>query len=61
MAKPITCRFFVGGRPLDELTEQERSDLGARLVGRMGERLNDYFGRDPEAYARAVKTLGANT
>ena len=58
--KPITVRLFVpdgsgGYRNHDDLTPDEQRDFGRRLVGRMGEALNDYFSAYPEAYRAACR------
>lgn len=49
----ITCRGFVGDRPVDDMTAEERAELGARLTARMGRATEDRFTAAPEEYAKA--------
>ena len=59
MAKQkIICRGWVpdgagGWRSVEEdLTPEERADLGRKLVQRMGQALNDHFSAHPDEYRR---------
>ena len=47
-------RVFVGDRPIETLTPQEREAFRRRTVKRMGDSLNEHFSRHPEEYARIV-------
>ena len=47
-------RVFVGDRPIETLTPQEREAFCRRTVKRMGDSLNNHFSRHPEEYARVV-------
>lgn len=49
----ITCRGFIGGRPVEDMTAEERAELGARLTTRMGRAMEDRFTAAPEEYAKA--------
>lgn len=48
--KPLKFRIFVGDRPIEELTEEEREIFSNKVVERMGNALNDYFSAHPEDY-----------
>lgn len=50
--KPFSYRFFVGDRPLDELTTEEQKEFGEKVTQRMGNALNDYFSQHPEEYKK---------
>ena len=47
-------RVFVGDKPIETLTPQEREAFRRRAVKRMGDSLNSHFSRHPEEYARIV-------
>ena len=47
-------KVFVGDRPIETLTPQEREAFRRRTVKRMGDSLNEHFSRHPEEYARIV-------
>jgi len=47
----LDFRIYVGGRPLEELTAEERAAFGDRAAERMGRALNDYFSRHIDEYA----------
>ena len=49
-------RVFVGDRPIETLTPQEREAFRRRTVKRMGDSLNAHFSRHPEEYARIVRS-----
>lgn len=53
----ITCRGFVGGRPVEDMTAEERAELGARLTARMGRAMEDRFTAAPEEYAKAKRVV----
>lgn len=44
----IKIRIFVGDRPLEELTPEEKSEYGKKAAQRMGEVFNRYFNEHPE-------------
>lgn len=51
----IVVRGFVpdgdgGYQPLENLTQEERSEFSKKLVNRMGESLNNWFSSHPEEY-----------
>ena len=53
----IICRCFVPDekgsyRRLEELTPEERAELGQRLVQRMGRALEEHYSTHPDDYAR---------
>ena len=48
-------RVFVGGRPLEDLTAEERTAFQRRTVQRMGDVLNSYFSRHPDVYVRVCE------
>lgn len=50
--KPLPFRIFVGGRPYEDLTQEERSEFSRKIVDRMGRTLNDYYNRHPEEYKK---------
>ena len=47
-------KVFVGDKPIETLTPQEREAFRRRTVKRMGDSLNAHFSRHPEEYARIV-------
>lgn len=49
----ITCRGFVGNRPVKTMTAEERAELGAMLTARMGRAMEERFTAAPEEYAKA--------
>ena len=61
MARELKCRGFVsdgnGGYRSGEndLTPEERKDLGARIVSRMGRALNDHYSAHPEEYRTLIE------
>lgn len=51
MAKTdLKARIFIGGRPLEDLSDDEREDFARAAARRMGETLNAWFGAHPEEY-----------
>ena len=60
----IICRGFVpdgagGYRSVEnDLTPEERRELGARIVQRMGRALNDHYSAHPEEYRRVCDAQG---
>lgn len=44
----IKIRIFIGDRPLEELTPEEKSKYGKKAAQRMGEVFNRYFNEHPE-------------
>lgn len=52
----LEYRIFVGERPIEELSNQEREEFSERVVERMGRALNDYFSCHPEEYIRWIKS-----
>ena len=49
----ITCSGFAGGRPVEDMTAENRAELGTRLTARMGRAMEDRFTAAPEEYAKA--------
>lgn len=53
MAKTeLKARVFLGGRPLEELSEKEKAAFAESAARRMGETLNAWFGAHPEEYGK---------
>lgn len=52
MAKELTYRIFINGRPFEEIPEEERKEIRHRLTEKMGKALNDWFSTHPEEYAK---------
>ena len=50
MARELTFRIFIGDRPYEELTAEERTAFSRQAVKRMGDALQDYYSRHPEEY-----------
>jgi hypothetical protein len=51
--KKLTCTFFVGGKPVDELTEEQLDKMAERL----GAAMSVYYTAHPDEYAK-IKTTG---
>lgn len=49
--QPLTCTFFVGGKPVDKLTPEQLD----RMAERLGEVMSTYYTAHPEEY-RKLKT-----
>lgn len=49
--KPLTCTFYVGGKQVECLTEQQRDIIAQRLSAAM----SDYYTAHPEEYIK-IKT-----
>lgn len=49
--KPLTCTFYVGGKQVDTLTEEQRDIIAQRLSTAM----SDYYTAHPEEYIK-IKT-----
>ena len=60
MAKQEILKFqiFVGDRPIEELTPQEREEFACRTAERMGNAFNDYFSCHPEEYKKWREATG---
>ena len=54
--RKIVARAFVGGRPIEELTAEEKERFSETLVQRLGSGLNEYFGREPEKYIQFCRS-----
>jgi hypothetical protein len=48
--KPLTCTFYVGGKQVDKLTDEQLDAIAKRL----GEAMSIYYTAHPEEY-RCVK------
>ncbi len=48
----LPYRIFVGGRPWEELTPEEKDAFGQKVADRMGRVFNDYFSQHPEVYQK---------
>lgn len=46
--KKMTYRFFVGGRPIEELTAEEREEFANKAAERMGAAFTSYYTAHPE-------------
>lgn len=53
----LKYEIFVGERPLEELTPQEREDFVNRTVERMGNALNNYYSCHPQEWVKLCKSL----
>lgn len=47
-AKPLTCTFFVGGKPVEKLTPEQREKM-AQIVGAT---MSTYYTAHPEEYLK---------
>lgn len=47
-AKPLTCTFFVGGKPVEELSPVQREKI-ARILGEV---MSNYYTAHPEEYQK---------
>ena len=54
-AQQLTYTFYIGGKPVDELTPEQ---LG-RMAERIGEAMSTYYTAHPEEY-RNIKTNPVN-
>ena len=48
--KPLTCTFYVGGKQVEKLTDEQLEKMSQRL----GEAMSTYYTAHPDEY-RAVK------
>ena len=48
-------RVFVGDRPIEDLTPEERTAFQRRTVQRMGDVFNNYFSLHPDVYVRVCE------
>ena len=48
----LTCTFFVGGKPVEELTPEQLDKISERL----GEVMSTYYTAHPEEYAKIKLT-----
>lgn len=55
----LDFEIFVGDRPLNDLTPQEREDFSNRVVERMGNTLNNYYSHHPQEWIALCKSLDA--
>ncbi len=44
--KPLTCTFFVGGKPIERLTTEQLD----RMAERLGEAMSSYYSRHIDEY-----------
>lgn len=51
----MTFRFFVGGRPIEELSEDEREEYAEKAAERMGRALTGYYTSHPEKIGEVKK------
>lgn len=47
-AKPLTCTFFVGGKPVEKLTPEQMAKM-AQLIGEV---MSNYYTAHPEEYLK---------
>lgn len=52
----LKFRIFVGDRPLEDLSPQERAEFSRRTAERMGNALNDYFSCHPQEYIKWLES-----
>lgn len=50
--KPLAFRIFVGDRPWEDMSPQEREEYGTQAAERMGTALNDYFSCHIDEYQK---------
>lgn len=48
----LPYRIFVGERPWEDFSPEEKAEYSRKMVDRMGRIFNDYFGLHPEVYAK---------
>lgn len=48
----LPYRIFVGDRPWEDFSPEEKEEYSRKMVDRMGRVFNDYFGLHPEVYAK---------
>lgn len=48
----LPYHIFVGDRPWEAMTQEEKESFGQEAAQRMGRELNDYFSQNPEAYKK---------
>ena len=48
----LPYRIFVGDRPWEDFSPEEKEEYAQKMVNRMGAALNTYFGLHPEVYAK---------
>jgi hypothetical protein len=46
--KPLTVTFYVGGKPVDKLTDEQRK----RMAERLSESMSIYYTAHPEEYKK---------
>ena len=51
MNKPLTCTFHIGGKQVEELTEEQLE----KMCERLSETMSTYYTAHPEEY-RKIKT-----
>lgn len=56
--KPLAYRIFVGDRPWEEMSKQEKEEYGTRAAERMGRALNDYFSCHIDEYQKVEEVSG---
>lgn len=48
----LPYEIFVGDRPWEDFTQEEKAEYGKKVVERMGRVFNEYFSQHPEVYAK---------
>lgn len=48
----LPYKIFVGGRPWEDFTKEEKESYGRVAAERMGQVFNGYFGAAPEVYRK---------
>lgn len=48
----LPYKIFVGNRPWDDFSPEEKDAYANKMVRRMGEAMERYFGQHPEEYAK---------
>lgn len=52
MARELTFRIFIGDRPMEDLTAEERKLFAERCGQRMADALSDHYTVHPEEYIK---------
>lgn len=53
-SQQLTCTFFVGGQPVEKLTEEQLDAMARRI----GETMSIYYTAHPDEYIRYCKNEG---
>ena len=48
----LPYKIFVGDRPWEDFSPEEKEEYGRKVAERMGRVFNDWFSQHPEEYAK---------